>query len=222
MKKLFLILAAIVSLASYQAFGQTISVTGQNVTSSAGAFVDITLTLNITGTNSIGNVESVNMLLRALTADGGQNFFTLSNVTPIAPFTLANNGAPSTFNAPGDSFNTGYTVSDTGIDMGSNAPAATAPTVASSGTTSFAFETVRFTAAGGTPNGVYHFGVSLGGLAGAQGSWIDNSADATFDINSAPDFTITVEAVPEPSTWLAGIGAAGVIGYTMLRRRQTA
>jgi hypothetical protein len=219
MKKFFLLLT-LLAAGAYSASAQTISVDGTNATINAGQFVDITLSLSITGANSIGDVESVNMLLRALTADGGQNFFTLSNVTPISPFTLANNGAPSTFNTAGDSFNSGYTVSNTGIDMGSNAPSGSAPAVAATGTTTFAFETVRFTSLGTTPTGVYHFGVSLGGFSDIQGSFVENSANATFDINSAPDFTITVEAVPEPSTWLAGIGAFGVIGYTMLRRRR--
>ncbi len=33
--------------------------------------------------------------------------------------------------------------------------------------------------------------------------------------------SFTVTEVPEPSTWLAGIGAAGVIAFTILRRRAT-
>ena len=44
-----------------------------------------------------------------------------------------------------------------------------------------------------------------------------------YDLNQA-SFTIDVTAatVPEPSTWLAGVGALGVIGYTVLRRRKMA
>jgi len=33
--------------------------------------------------------------------------------------------------------------------------------------------------------------------------------------------SFTVTEVPEPSTWLAGIGAAGVIAFAILRRRAT-
>ena len=44
-----------------------------------------------------------------------------------------------------------------------------------------------------------------------------------YDVNQA-SFTIDVigATVPEPSTWLAGVGASGVIGYTVLRRRKMA
>lgn len=45
-------------------------------------------------------------------------------------------------------------------------------------------------------------------------------SDQAFSDQAAINVNIT--AVPEPSTWLAGIGAAGVIGYSLLRRRQTA
>jgi PEP-CTERM motif len=219
MKKLILSLSAAVSLLAYPAFGQTISVSGNNATIAAGAFTDITLTLSITGANSISDVESVNMLLRALTADGGQSFFTLSNVTPISPFTLANNGAASSFTTAGTTGNSGYTVSNTAIDMGSNAPAGSNPVNATTGAT-FAFETVRFTSLGTTPTGVYHFGVSLNGHLDAQGSWIDNMASTQFDINSAPNFTITI--VPEPATWsLFGLGVVGAFGLNLLRARRT-
>src|ERR1700720_382903 len=224
MKKLILSLSAAVSLLAYPAFGQaTIAVSGNNATINAGQFTDITLTLSITGANSIGTGESVNMLLRALTADGGQNFFSLSNVTPISPFTLANNGAASAFSTAGDAANSGFTVSNTTTDMGSNAPSGSAPAVAATGTTTFAFETVRFTSLGTTPAGVYHFGATLGGIGDTQGSWIDNTNNATFDINSAPNFTITIGSpVPEPATWsLFGLGTLGAFGLNLLRARRT-
>jgi hypothetical protein len=42
-----------------------------------------------------------------------------------------------------------------------------------------------------------------------------------FDLPNT-DFDVNVTAVPEPSTWFAGIGALGVIGYSMIRRRRIA
>lgn len=47
-----------------------------------------------------------------------------------------------------------------------------------------------------------------------------SGSDGVFDL-PASIYTVNITAVPEPSTWLAGMGAAGVIGITMLHRRQT-
>lgn len=222
MKKSILILCAAMGLAHYAA-GQTISVTGQNITATPGSTVGDQLTLAITGTNSITNVESVNMLLRTGSTGGsnGASFFTVSSVTPTSPFTLTNsNPSNVAFNTAGDSANSGTTVSNPTSDLGSNAPSASAPTVSGSGTTSIPFETANFALSPSTPVGVYSFSVTLGGLPDSQGSWIDNTSNATFDINSAPTFTITV--VPEPATLsLFALGAIGAVGLNFLRARRT-
>src|ERR1700719_448469 len=146
MKKSILILCAAMGLAHYAA-GQTISVTGQNIIATPGSTVGDQLTLAITGTNSITNVESVNMLLRTGSAGGsnGASFFTMSSVTPTSPFTLTNsNPSNVAFNTAGDSANSGTTVSNPSSDLGSNAPSSSAPTVSGSGTTSIPFETANF------------------------------------------------------------------------------
>jgi len=226
MKKLFLILAASVTLLAYQTSAQTISVTGTSGTISGalGSTFDSTISLSITGSNTIGDVESLNMLLRTAAGGGGLSgagLFSVQFLSGISPFTLPNNPTTSSFNTVGDANNPGA-VSDPIVDLGASAPA-NPPTVASTGTTSFNVEVLRLTALSTLSPGTYNFYVTDGGIADAQGSWIDNSANLTFDVNDEPLFTITVPvAVPEPSTWVAAIGVVGVIGYTMLRRRQTA
>lgn len=218
MKKLILILNMAVCLVAYQAFGQTtIGVSGTNVIATPGSTVGDQLTLTINGTNTIGTVESVNMLLRTLDAS---SFFKVQSVTPTSPFNLTN-ASPSNvaFNTAGDAANSGWTVSNPSTDLGSNAPAGSSPSVASSGTTTIPFETVTFALAANTAPGVYHFAATLGGLSDSQGSFIDNTNSTSFDINSTPTFTITV--VPEPATLsLLGLSGLGSFGLTVLRARR--
>ena len=224
MKKSILTIA--LSLIGSYAFSQTIGVTGQNLTVSQGTTsVGDQLTLTINGANSIGNVESVNMLLATGPAGGsnGSSFFTIGSVTPTSPFTLTNsNPANVAFNTSGDAANSGTTVSNPSTDVGSNAPAANAPAVNGSGTTSIPFETINFALAPNTPVGTYSFRVTLGGINDAQGSWIDNSSNATFDINSAPVFTITVAAVPEPSSLALIACGIAACGLPLVRARKRA
>ncbi len=228
MKKLILILTATVSLLAFPAFAQTISVSGVNSTigSASGSFVDVQLSLSIVGTNSIGNVESINMLLKTFAMGAGLNgggLFQITSVTPTSPFTTTNtvsSNFPSTFSATGDAANSGATVSQTTKDMGSNAPAGSSPAAASSGTTVIPFEVIRFTSLSAlTAGSIFNFSVTAGGHTDAQGSWIDNTAGTLFDINSTPLFTITV--VPEPGTLsLLGLGGLGSLGLSLLRRRR--
>jgi len=226
MKKLILILTATVSLLAFPAFGQTISVTGVNSTigSASGSFVDIQLSLSITGTNTIGTVESINMLLKTFAAGAGLNgggLFQITSITPTSPFTQTNSNAfPIAFNTVGDANNSSSTVSDPTKDAGDNAPAGSSPAVAATGTTVIPFETIRFTSLSALSAGsIYNFSVTAGGNPDAQGSWIDNTAGTLFNINSEPTFTITV--IPEPGTLsLLGLGGLGSLGLSLLRRRR--
>ena len=84
MKKSILILITAVGLFAYQAFGQNaiISISGVNSTiqAASGSTVTLQLTLTISGNNSIGDVESVNMLLKTFAGGGGLHVFVVDHV----------------------------------------------------------------------------------------------------------------------------------------------
>ena len=55
------------------------------------------------------------------------------------------------------------------------------------------------------------------------GTDVRDSSGTEYDLDAATLYSpLRLTAVPEPSTWLAGVGVLGVIGYTVLRRRATA
>lgn len=225
MKTLILILTAAVTIVANQAFSQTISATGTSGTITPGGAFTSTISLSITGTNTIGNVESLNMLLGTPStgANSGVGLFTVYVSGENSPFSLANSSSSSSnqsnFNTSGDAANSGNNVSTASLDLGANAPPGSAPTVASSGTTTFNVDMLTFTASPSIAPGVYDFFLTSGGHTDSQGSWIDNTSNATFDVNSTPVFTITV--IPEPATWsLFGLGAIGAFGLTLLRARK--
>jgi hypothetical protein len=93
---------------------------------------------------------------------------------------------------------------------------------AGSNINNLAIDTLRFTAAPNTPSGTYNFYATTGTFDDF-GSDVRDSSGTEYDLTSNPLFAITViTAVPEPSTWLVGVGVLGMIGYTVLRRCATA
>jgi hypothetical protein len=227
MKKLILTLSVMVGLAAYQAFGQTISITGTNVTigAASGSTTNSTMSVVINGSNTIGNIESTNMLLGTPSTgpNSGASLFNVYVSSLVGPFNnttgTSSSSNRSTFATAGDAANSGHTISTpTNLDLGATT---TSPvTVNSTGTTSIPFDVITFTSlAALTPGTVYDFFATAGGHSDGQGSWVDNSSNTAFDLNSEPLFTVTV--VPEPATLsLLGLSALGSLGLNVLRRRR--
>jgi hypothetical protein len=224
MRQIILSIAATFLVIGSQAFAQTISVNGTSGSTTAGGFFDAQISLMITGNNNIGNVESLNMVLRTPSsgANSGAGFFTVQFLSAISPFTQANNPAASSFSLAGDANNAGFTAEPN--DMGANAPSDSTAPVASSGTTTIPVDVLRFTAAPNTPAGSYNFSATLGGFAdAAQGSYVSNNSNQTFDVNSVPTFTITISAVPEPATLsLLAIGGLSAAAFAFRKVRPKA
>jgi hypothetical protein len=155
-------------------------------------------------------------------ANSGAQYFTVSATSGSASFPTLNNpdSVNVMFNTAGDSFNSGRTVSDPGFDLGANVGTGSPVTNSGSNINNLAVDTVTFTVISAPPPGVYDFYATLGPYD-SQGTAVFDSEATEFDLSSNPLFSIRVTAVPEPSTWLAGVGVVGVIGYTMLRRRPT-
>jgi len=224
MKNFSFVFASIMALVTYQASAQnSITVTGTSGSTTVGGLFDTPMVLNITGTPP-ADVQSVNLLLE--TPNSGPNdgapYFTVYVLSLTPPFDMQNStvsaGNQSSFNEAGVGPNAGFLVSDPSLDLGANISGSA---ITNSGTLTVTFDTLRFTAAPNTPAGTYDFYATLGPFD-PQGTAVFDSGNSEFDLTSNPVFSITITAVPEPSTWFAGLGVAGVLAFTMLRRRLTA
>lgn len=228
MKKLLLLSLSAAALLSYQASAQTtISITGTSgsIDLSTTNLFDSQITLTISGTPP-PDVAGVDLLLR--TPDTGNNsaggYFTVYFLSGSNSFPQSDSassfGNQDTFTMAGTGPNSGYLITenqDLGASSSGNPVANTGSNI-----NNLEVDTLRFTAAPNTPSGTYNFYATTGTFD-EFGSDVRDSSGTEYDLTSNPLFTITVvTAVPEPSTWLAGVGVLGVIGYTACRRRATA
>ena len=227
MKRTLLILslaAAFIGQASTQA--QTITVSSpDSPTVNPGDVFNVTIQLSVSAALPT-SVTALNLLLATPSsgANSGVDFFTVKFGSGSATFpTSTGNGTTvSNFNTAGTGSNTGFNVSTVSNDLGANAGGG-----AGAGTGPFSNVTVdllQFTVAPGTPDGTYTFRATPGTTertfindAGNDGT----NPGGTYNITSAPTFTITV--VPEPSTWaFLTLGTFGCAGLVMLRRQRSA
>src|SRR5258708_28065586 len=90
MKKSILILSAAVSLLAYPAFGQTISATGTNATINAasGSTANSTISVTVSGANSIGDLKSLNLLIATpgTGANSGGSLFNVFVFSLVSPY----------------------------------------------------------------------------------------------------------------------------------------
>ena len=226
MKKQFLLtMAALVFAACSVSAQSSISATGSSGTIAAGAAFTSNIVLTISGTNTVGDVESFNALLG--TPDSGPNsaaaYFTISSVTPTGSFDTTNatsDSFPASFSTVGDAANSGSTIS-TITDVGVNGPAGINSVDPTTGGI-FTVENITLQSAANTPAGTYNFYFTSGGFGDSQGKFIDNSNNESFDVDGTPTFTVTISgaAIPEPSTWLLLSTALVGFGFVKLVRRR--
>lgn len=226
MKRTLLILSIAVAFLGYQASAQTITVTGSNTIVSPGQIFNVTIQLSVSQALS-NNVTALNLLLATPTsgANSGVGFFTIQYGSGSTDFPTRNGtGAPTTFNTAGTGGNSGFTLTTLTNDLGANAGGGAGRTAPFSNVT---VDLLQFTVAGNTPQGVYNIRATLPGTVSNERTFLNVAGNGgpdtggTYNINSAPIFTITV--VPEPSSWaFLTLGAAGCAGLVVLRRRRTA
>ena len=142
--------------------------------------------------------------------------------TALAPFITITSESYFTFTTP----NSSTPPPDTFTDTAFNNDPGYAATLGGSGGSGDLGATAN---GGDVAAGSYHVSDLVFSLSGAPAGTYTlqttlNSivSDTSFNDNplAQTSYTITIAAVPEPSTWLAGIAALGVIGFTMLRRRR--
>jgi PEP-CTERM motif len=221
MKNPFLTLTCVLAMGG-AAFAQSSLSTDQpnyNIMESSGSF---NVTINLTTTAP--DISSFDLFLQSNSA--GANAFSITAVTPVFAAVDFGSYADSPHTGPfatDPSFPgaTYVTTHDSGFGYTQDEPI--------SGTVSLETLTISYSF-GSTPapGTVFTFSTTPSGTADSpayKGTFFyqgENSGFAFTPINDPATFTATFTAVPEPSTCFAGIAALGVIGYTMLRRRQIA
>lgn len=175
------------------------------------------VTLSLSGSTPPADITSYDLYL--VTDSTTASYFTLTAATPSAPFNAFSN---SIVNGTSASFNTATGISgfsETDHDL--NNFSSNGDETPTGGIYSFTFDTLTINT-DSAPAGTYAFYTSsiLNTSNGTYGSVGDMNGDVW--VVGQGSFQIVIpQAVPEPSTWLAGFGATSVIGYSLLRRRVT-
>ena len=185
------------------------------------------MTLSLTAGSTPNPVEGYDLWLA--TGSGNSGLFTIDSVT-YSKFTSYGNLGPGYNDALSNNsdISSGYVRNSN--DLG-NIATSTSNDLSSGQTAQIA--TIKITTGSLTPGQTYTFYTTTGtnsnpptsGIATSYSHYSDSVAtDSSVYTMPQASFTITAAgaAVPEPSTWFAGFAAAGVIGYSVLRRRSVA
>jgi len=226
MKRFLLTLSCVLTIAG-AAFAQGSFSTDQsnyNISGLIGSF-NVTISLSVP---SPTNLSSFDLFLQSNST--GANQFTITNTVSVldpagaSPATSPQD--PSTFTTdpsfPGATYVNNY---DQGFGYANSDPNSPTLDEPISGTT--ALETLTFSynfASPPAPNTTFAFSTTPSGTTGPayKGSYYYSDDLSTFNPADQANFTVTFTAVPEPSTWFAGIVSLGVVGFAMLRRRARA
>ena len=213
MKKTFLLALALVSVASY-AFAQfttTDVFTFTPSTQAVNSNSSFTIQVGVTGSAAPSPLDGFDLWLVTSSANSG--LFSITNVTYAAPFTFFT--SPPTPDAISTPAASGFVRNSN--DLGNiSSNLANDPTAPYNNTP---LATITILTGALSANTTYTFFSSTSTNAGSAFSDLLDQGGATYE---TAETAFTVTTVPEPSTWFAGIGALGVIGYTLLRRPRTA
>jgi len=226
MKNVLLMLSCVLTVAS-ATFAQSSFNTDQsnyNISGLTGSF-NVTISLAVP---SPTNLSSFDLFLQSNSP--GANQFTITNTVsvldPAGASPATNPQYPSTF-ATDPSFPGATSVTDHDLGFGyansdPNSPSLDEPI---SGTTALETLTVSYNfASPPASDTTFTFSTTPSGTTGPayKGSYYYSNDLITFNGADQANFAVTFSAVPEPSTWLAGLASLGVIAFAMARRRARA
>jgi hypothetical protein len=216
MKKLLLTLAVVCMSGALFAQSQSISLSDNGLyggTNTSGTFnstdsFTLSTTLTYSGYSSPGFsywLEVPTALAPYITINGESYFTFTTGNDPSSP------AQPQTFTDTVGTHDAGFVRDEGGANTSGDLGATANGGSVAAGT--YHVSDLSFVLSG-APAGTYTLQTTSDSIV-SDTNFMDNPLAQT-------SYTITVAEVPEPSTWIAGIGALGVIGFTLLRRRVTA